>query len=293
MHLFLLLAILTNINFTNNSLEKEIDFNACNYTKEYRNINLQLFEDKEYLIKECKAIRMDDQRLRGIDRELMNDVQNILKVSVILEHSIESKGNIELELIQAISPVLTHNPYYFTKYFHKPLFEFIKSNRCEYEEATILLMTLYKDLFGQPYIDNETRFHTQLERNQVMTKRINEAIDQKLMFKDLCSTVDSFLAKKIVFNEGKIIGKWRRLRANEDLIITIREKDNGELYIIRTNFDSAFPSIRELIRTKENKYKYATPYSSRIWEIAQNGSLNFKYTEEDIKVFNYPIYHEK
>lgn len=292
MHLIHLLLLVLNITLTQNNTEREVDFNACNFTIDYREATPQLIEEKDQLLKECESIRADDQRLRGAERELMNDVQNILKVAVILEHQIETTNKLEKELVQTINVVLTHNPSYFKKYFHKPLFEFINSNRCESEEETIILIRLYLDLFGQHYIDNITRFHTQAERNLVMTERIKEAIDQKLMFKDLCSTVDSFLARKIKFHEGKIIGKWRRLRTNEDLIITIREKDNGDLYMVQTNFDSAFPSIKKIVRTKENSFKYASPYSSKIWQIAANGTLEFKYTESDSKTFTYPIYHD-
>lgn len=287
-----LLLLISSITLIQNNKEIEVEFNACNYTIDYRESNLQIFNNKDEVLKECESIRASDQRLRGAERELMNDVQNILKLSVILENQLEGTNILDNELLQTINIVLTHNPYYFTKYFHRPLFEIIKSNRCDFETETIILIKLYKNLFGQPYIDNETRLKTQVERNQVMTRRIKEEIDQKIMFKDLCSTVDSFIARKIIFHDGKVIGKWRRLRTNEDIIITIREKDNGDLYMIRTDFDSAFPSIKKIIRTKHNKLKYVTPFSSRVWRIAANGSLEFKYNENDIKIFTYPIYHE-
>lgn len=292
MPLVILLFLVTNISSPYNSIEREVDFDACNYTESYRQLNIKGFEDHEEKLKECKTIRVNDQKLRGAERQLMNDVENILKLSVIVEHQMMNTDELESKLAQTINIVLAHNPSYFTEYYHKPLIELVNSNRCDAEESTILLRVLYKDLFGQPYIDNETRFHTQAQRNMVMTKRIKEAIDPKLELEDLCSTVDSFLAKKILFHEGKIIGKWRRLRANEDLIITLREKDNGDLYIIQTNFDSAFPSIRKIIETKHNNFRYATPYSSKMWKIAANGSLEFKYTKDDIKTFTYPIYHE-
>lgn len=292
MPLVILLILIANISSPYNSIEREVEIDACNYTESYRRTNTQRFEDHEEKLKECKTIRINDQKLRGAERGLMNDVENILKLSVIVEYQMGSKNKLDNELVRTINMTLTHNPYYFTEYFHKPLLELISSNRCDAEDATILLRTLYKDLFGQPYIDNETRFHTQVQRNMVMTERIKEAIDTQLEFKGLCSTVDSFVAKKILFHQGKIIGKWRRLRTNEDLIITIREKDNGDLYIIRTNFDSVFPSIRKIIRIKQNSYKYESPYSSKIWRIAANGSLEFKYTEDDSKTFSYPIYLE-
>ena len=292
MSVIILLLLITNITSEPNVLERGIDFNACNYTNNYRQVNFQLFEDKEHILKECEILKKNDQRFRGAERELMNDINNILRLSVIVESQIQNKNKLENKLVQTISSVLNHNPSYFTEYFHKPLIEFINSNRCESEEETILLRRIYLNLFGQPYIDNVTRFHTQSQRNLVMTERIKEEIDQKLKFKDLCSKIDSFLSKKIILSEGAIIGKWRRLSANEDLIITIREKDNGDLYMIQTNFDSAFPSIKKIIRTNQNSFKYETPYSSKTFQIAVNGSLKFKYKESDSKIFNYPIYVE-
>jgi len=79
MHLIILLVLIASFPTTGNSVQKEVEFNACDYAKSYREANYLLFEDKEEILKQCAAIRINDQRLRGANRDLMNDVKNILK----------------------------------------------------------------------------------------------------------------------------------------------------------------------------------------------------------------------
>ena len=241
--------------------------------------------DKAHASKEYSDIKMNDHRFRGSDVKLMNDVENILKISAIVEDQIKRTEKLDSELIQTISIVLTHNPFYFTKYFHKSLFEFINSNRCDEVDAQILLRTLYKDLFREPYINFETRHQEESQRYIVMNERISKAINYENDLAELCTTVDSFLNRKMSFNEGEIIGTW----GNSAKRTTIRKMEDGRLFMILSFSDNAFPSRKEIEYNALGELQYKLPYTSKRWKINTNGALELKHSKDQESVI-YPAY---
>lgn len=289
MHLLLFLTFFINYAFTSDDVKSNPKFDACSYASEYRDTNADLFAEKGHLVKECEKISANDQRFRGINNvKLMNDVQNILMVSVILEDQIKRVDKVELKVIQTISIVMTHNPYYFTKYFHKSLLELVNSNRCGQNETQILLRTLYKDIFREPYINFDTRHQSESERYSIMQERITNALDldDQNNLSQLCTAVNSFINRKMSFNQGEIIGEW----GGVDKHTIIRRTKNGRLFMITSYSDNAFPSRVEIEYNSRDELKYKVPYTSKRWKINMDGSLSLKHSADQESV-NYPIYN--
>lgn len=283
----LLLIFLLNIPLPSPKAISQASLDALTYQSNYQDTISKYKHNVGYLINECQSIIAKDQSLRGTDTDLINDIENILMLSVIVENQATNLKNLNPITLQAINIVLTHNPTYFNKYFHKQLFEFVNSKRCDAQQSNIILMFLYQDLFGEIYIDNKTRLQSIEERNLVMKERLNQNLDFSLEINELCAEVISFLNQEKSFHEGVLIGRWGDKESN----FSIRKKPNGEFYIIQSFFDFAFPEKRNLVSDAKNEFRYNTPYSTRTWKIIKDGTLNFKYTE-DSNVKRYLVFEK-
>lgn len=282
------LCILTSLIFSSQQINIiKNKFEPCPYRTEYYQAKHNKINNKLKLIEECQNLIAKDQRLRGAETEIINDIENILMLSVIVENCSLMRDEIDSTVIETIIIVLTHNVSYFNKYFNTNLFDFVIKNRCSTSQKKLIIEKLYRDLFGEYYNNSKTRNQPVTERIEIMKERISGVIDTTLNLNELCNAVDSFLNRQMLFNEGIKEGVW----GDSEIKITIRKRSNGTFYMTKTYFDFAFPIKQELVRISENKFRLNNEYTTRIWTIKNNETLGLSSTVDSWNQ-NYFPYNE-